>query len=114
MSNLYANEDTVFIDGKHNDEDAKRYRTPEGGVYETYCATTGDLYRACVKTHGRCIGKMYVGEGVQAGWIFLKRNPEGKGCIETWVEVYVSPPVKSVQWSDPVFPTFSNKKGSVR
>jgi hypothetical protein len=107
MSNLYCSEDNVYIDGKSTDENAKRWRGGMSAPYETAHEDTGSLYRACVKTLGRCTGKMYVGNGKQVGWVFLKKNPEGSGCIETWIEVYVSPPVQSVSWNEPVFPKFS-------
>jgi len=108
MSNLYCSEEYVCIEGNSRDLDAKRYRLGGSGEpYETAHEDTGSLYRACVKTLGRCTGKMYVGNGKQVGWVFLKKNPEGSGCIETWIEVYVSPTVQSDSWSEPVFPKFS-------
>jgi hypothetical protein len=128
MGNLYVSEDSVFIDGKHNDDDAKRFRGGMCEPYETAYEDTSSLYKACVKQHGRCTGKMFrdvvgpdptVRHQQQAGWVFLKAAPKDRygitsardksnkaGCIETWVEVYVSPPVRSVSWSEPVFPTF--------
>ena len=80
--------------------------------YETFTDNLGRLYKACIQDAGRCTGKMYIdkdGKSQQVGWIFLKRNPEGPGLIERWVEVWLKPPQRRVSWELGVHPTFSRK-----
>jgi len=121
MGNLYCSETEVFIENSGKDNEG-RYSNGGNEPYETYCETTGKLYKACVKAHGRCTGKMYVdrknGKTVQTGWVFVKKAAQGRrdlpGLIETWVSVWVVPPKKVVSFEGEVLPTFSNKKGSVR
>jgi hypothetical protein len=72
-------------------------------VYESWCETTGELFRAARAEHGRCTGKVYVGGGdkVQAiGWVFVKRQKyEGTPdtfLLETWVTVHKRHPVTTI------------------
>ena len=112
--NLYCKEDSVHVVGESG---VFQKRVGLGGtdVYETRYESTGDLYRSCMKEYGRCIGKMYIDKvgllgtpigAQQVGWIFLKRAPENDGCIETWVTVFTEPPVRTVAYSAPKYPTF--------
>jgi hypothetical protein len=53
-------------------------------------ASVGDIYRASVREHGRCTGKVYVGDGVHVGWVFVKRDeyedaPRETFLHETWI-----------------------------
>jgi len=73
----------------------------------------GELYRACLREHGRCISKVYVGEDKpqQVGWVFLKKNPpepegDGEGLIQTWVSVFKNPGVKHVVIEGREYATF--------
>jgi hypothetical protein len=77
-------------------------RFGDSPVYETYCETTGELFRACQREHGRCIGAVYVdrpGAGeppMRVGWVFLKREayddaPRETYLHETWIYVHVGP-----------------------
>jgi hypothetical protein len=68
----------------------------EGPWIETAYHTTGDLFRALGREYGRCVSKMYVGDGNQIGWVFEKRDTYEDG-IETylrhvWVQVSLTPP----------------------
>lgn len=87
---IYAQESGVNL--------SKGYRTGDSGVYETYCETTGELYRASVREHGRCTGRVYIDtdDGPRAiGWTFLKRDhyeDTGEPFLrETWVTVHDAP-----------------------
>lgn len=67
------------------------YQYGETGFYETFTDDTGVLFRELQKEHGRCVSKMYKGNGVPCGWVFQKRqkyedSPETY-TQETWVEV---------------------------
>lgn len=101
----------VFFDTCNN-----RVGLGAGEPYETAFKTTGALYRACLKEHGRCVGTIRVGEwgplgtGVgsrKVGWVFLKKAPDDMGgCIETCVTVYIIPPRRVVSWTTPEYPSF--------
>jgi hypothetical protein len=101
---LFCKETTVIIEKNTETEDnldCKRYVSDVAEPYETFAYTTGELYHACIREHGRCTGKMYIDSAtqnqIQVGWIFLKQNPEDKDTlIETWVEVFTTPPTKKV------------------
>jgi len=107
---LHIEENQVYVNGETH------YRCNDSEIYQTRYQTTSELYRACVKMHGRCTGKVYIGEGTQVGWIFLKKNTESergskpKGCFETWVTVYAKPPVKVVKWEGAEYPAFARKR----
>ena len=66
---------------------------------DSRCKTIGLLYKAMLKEHGRCTGRMYVDspEGPKAiGWCFLRRR-KYDDCAETylcetWVTLYHEPP----------------------
>lgn len=52
--------------------------------------TMGGLYRYGLSEHGRCIGKMYVGDGKHVGYVFVKRR-KYDDCAETFLaEAWVS------------------------
>ena len=80
------------------------YTVGESEVFETRFDSLGELYRAMVKEHGRCISKVYVGEGTPIGWVFIgtdryidTREPYQR---ETWVTVHASMPVRTVSYSE--------------
>jgi hypothetical protein len=80
-------------------------------VYETGFDSAGDLYRAAVREHGRCVSKVYIdkdGQRLAIGWVFVKRTeyedsrpryddygrrikPE-TFLLETWVTLHEAPP----------------------
>lgn len=83
----------------------ENYNCGSSGVYETFADTPGDLYRACLRNLGRCIGSIYIdkdGKATRVGWVFLKRERyEDTGqpfLCETWVEVHTGPPITSVNY----------------
>jgi hypothetical protein len=51
--------------------------------------TEGDIYRWCLKEHGRCIGKVYVDNGTPVGWVYVKtdhyEDTREPYLLETWV-----------------------------
>lgn len=90
---LYCQEDYVHVEHMGTDKE-KRISLGYAEPYQTFAYTLGQLYRACLKEHGRPVSKVYVGDGVPVGWVFLKKNPEGAGLIETWVTVFKHPGIK--------------------
>lgn len=90
-ANLWCSEDQVWLVGE------KGYRLGEGHPYETFTDDRGELFRACRRHLGRVSGSVYVdvaGKPTRVGWVFLKKNPDGEGIIETWVTVYTEPPMR--------------------
>ncbi len=90
MSNLFVQETALEVL-----VDDERRGLGEGDVYETGCDNPGDLFRAMQACHGRCVGKMFVGDGKQIGWVFLTRetysDSPGTYLRETWVSVHTGP-----------------------
>lgn len=107
MGNLYCQETMVGVENAGKDNE-KRSGYGSGEPYETRFSTTGDLYRACVRQFGRCLGAMYVGDAQprKIGWAFVRKNPQDNTLQETWVEVFVVPPTRTVSYSNPEYPTF--------
>jgi hypothetical protein len=118
---LYCEENYVYIQDQGTDKE-KRYHSGDAEPYQTRYSTTGQLYRACVREHGRCTGKMYQdlkdGKTIQVGWVFLKKaapergEPNPTGLQETWVTVYRTPPEKMITWTPPEYPTFKREKAN--
>ncbi len=81
------------------------YSIGESDVYETFTDNRGELYRAMVRSYGRCTGKVYVDtpQGPRAvGWVFCKRqryddSPE-TFLLETWVTVHTSKPTRTIEY----------------
>jgi hypothetical protein len=74
------------------------YRFAESPVYETGFDTPGEVYRASLREHGRCTGKVYVdkdGKALPVGWVFLRRaqydDCKETYLQETWVTLHTSP-----------------------
>jgi len=65
MSNLYINVSQT--------NETKHYRINDDEFQETRFDDKSELYRSLVKEYGRCVSKMYIGEGQQVGWVFEKR-----------------------------------------
>lgn len=51
----------------------------------------GCLFRRLSREFGRCVSKVYVGEGTPVGWVFEKKAQYDDTCetyiMETWVTV---------------------------
>lgn len=120
--NLWCMEKSVHVIPLKNG-DKSRVGLGTSEPYETAFETTGDLYRACVRQFGRCIGGYYRQWGLgqvekvcgahhaaarKIGWVFLKAAmTEGlEGCVETWVTVYTKPPKRIIRWEGAEYPTF--------
>lgn len=73
----------------------ERLRAGESEVYESGYASPGDLFRAAVRAHGRCVGKVYIGDGIPVGWCFVKcARYEDTGetyLLETWITLHDAP-----------------------
>lgn len=88
----------VWIDATDSE---RRCITGESEVYDTGRAYSelGNLYRELVREHGRCIGRVYINDGVPIGYVFLKRravedyrgNEPRTWLCETWVTVHTAP-----------------------
>ena len=66
--------------------------TDLGDTYMGEDASIGDIYRASQKEHGRCISKVYIGDGIPVGWVFVKRekyedDPKQSYLHETWISL---------------------------
>jgi hypothetical protein len=72
----------------------------ESDVYEPFTQEIGKLYRSCVRSWGRCVGKVYIdrldGKINSCGWVFIKRvkyeNSKGTYLQETWVTLHEKQP----------------------
>lgn len=53
--------------------ETKGYQFGHGPWIDSECETTGELFRQLSREYGRCISKVYVGEGKPVGWVFEKR-----------------------------------------
>ncbi len=96
-SNLWVSEDYLNATEGHG--------IGESGVYESFTADKGELYRSCQRQYGRCTSKVYVdaeGGPQSIGWVFVKRERyEDTGANflqETWVTVHAGPPAHSVEY----------------
>lgn len=52
------------------------------------------LFRRLSREFGRCLSKVYVGEGAPIGWVFEKKQPctnTGYFIQETWVTINAIP-----------------------
>lgn len=81
----------------------KGYRFGDSGVFESCYDNTGKAFKGLRKEYGRCISKMYVGEGSHIGWVFIKKA-KYDDCNEyylqeTWVSLHEAPPVKSIKYN---------------
>jgi hypothetical protein len=83
----------------------ERHGAGESDVYDTAFDEIGELYRQCVKMHGRCVGKVYIDrdDKVKAvGWVFQKRtqyeDSRDTFLLETWVTVHREPPTKTIEY----------------
>lgn len=112
---LYCEENIVYVEN-HNTEQERRFHGEGDEPYLTRYSTIVQLYRACVKEHGRCVSKEYVdieGKSVQVGWVFFKRaTSKDQYDVETWVTVYTQPPTKRVVWEGAKYPTFKKEKNN--
>lgn len=100
--------DTLWVDEDYIEitDDGKRLGLGNVEVYETYFTDPGELYRSCVRQHGRCTGKVYVGESdpKHIGWTFVKRMPyeddKSKTYLqEVWVSVHDGPPKRTIEYN---------------
>ena len=108
MGNLWALENYVNV--------TKGWRHGDSGWQETFADNPGDLYRALVREHGRCVSKMYRDRDgkppIVCGWVFQKRR-QYDDCsetylAETWVEVSTTPPHKHCEWQNVTSPFEGN------
>lgn len=76
--------------------DATRDRMiDQSEVYETFADAPGDLYRSSMREYGRCVGYVYIGDGIPVGWVFRQRqryqdarSDADTYIRETWVNAY--------------------------
>ncbi len=78
----------------------KGHHIGESGLYEPFTDDIGDLFKALVREHGRCVSKVYVdrdGKAIPVGWVFHKRrayddSPRETFLCETWVTLHAEAP----------------------
>lgn len=94
--NLYAQE--TFLNATEG------HMIGENDVYETYCETRGELFRAMRDEYGRCTGRVYIDTeaGTKAvGWVFQGRDTyedTGESYLrEVWVTVHNAPPTRKTE-----------------
>lgn len=82
--------------------ETKGYRLGSSEVYETWCETIGELFLEMQREYGRCVSKVYIGEGTQIGWVFEKLQTytdcDEQYLMQTWVTIHQSKPVKSITY----------------
>jgi hypothetical protein len=77
----------------------RNIRCGDSDVYETWCNTTGELYRAMRREYGRCVSRVYVdgpnGTARAIGWVFQRRRKyddvNETYLAETWVTIHDKP-----------------------
>jgi hypothetical protein len=101
--NLWVQETRISIR-----DNGDRVGLGESEVYEAFTSDRGDLYRALVKSEGRCTGKIYIdstdGGAAAIGWVFVARRtfedyPSESSLIETWVTVHTGPPTVTIEYA---------------
>ena len=94
MSNLFVQEEYVNA--------TKGYRIGDSTPQESRFETPSEVYKFSLKEFGRCMGKVYIGEGKHIGWIFQKRV-KYEDCNEyylqeTWITIHKGKPVKTIEY----------------
>lgn len=78
------------------------YRVGSSEVFETSFETKSEVYKYCLKEFGKCVGKVYVGEGQHIGWIFQKlvkyEDSKEKYLQEVWVSLHKGLPTKTISY----------------
>lgn len=81
MKNLLMNE--AWVNRTEN------HQLGESGIYETYFTNISQAYAECIKSYGRCVGKIYVDspekKAMHIGWVFRKRE-KYEDCNEYFVK----------------------------
>lgn len=87
---------------EYGDTDYRYILQGETPVMESYCDSTGELFRACQKNAGRCTGRVYHDDYGAIGWVFEQTDVyEDTGepyLLETWVTVHTAEPTRTVQY----------------
>ena len=80
----------------------KGYSCGQSEVYQTWCETKGELFKAMQKEYGKCVSKMYIGDNTHIGWVFEKlehyTDTNEPYIMQTWVSVHNSPPKKTIEY----------------
>jgi hypothetical protein len=92
--NIYVQEEYV--------NKTQGYRVGDSGVFMSRFETKSEVYKYCLKEHGKCLGKVYVGEGTHVGWIFQKlvkyEDCNEKYLQEVWVTLHKGMPTKTIKY----------------
>ena len=71
------------------------HRLGDSGVYESWCETPGDVFRAMQQEYGKCVG-------MHVGWVFEKLQKytdcDKTYLMQTWITLHESKPVKSITY----------------
>jgi len=81
------------------------YSSGSSDPYESAYDTTGTLYRALLREHGRCISRVYIDQGDKTlcvGWVFVKKahyeDDRTKTYLqETWVTLHERMPERTIK-----------------
>ena len=80
----------------------RHYRCEDSGVFESRFETKSEVYKFYSKEYGRCIGKVYVGDRIEIGWIFQKlvkyEDCNEKYLQEVWVTLHKNKPTKTIKY----------------
>ena len=80
--------------------ETRGHRMGDDGVFESWCETVGEAFTAMQSEYGRCVSKVYVGDGLHIGWVFEKLQKytdcDETYLMQTWVTLHKSKPVKSI------------------
>ena len=94
MSNIFLQEEFVNA--------TMGYRINDGEVFESRFETKSEVYQYCLKEFGKCVGKVYVGEGQHIGWIFQKlvkyEDSKEKYLQEVWVSLHKGLPTTTISY----------------
>ena len=78
------------------------YRVGSSEVFESRFETKSEVYQYCLKEFGKCVGKVYVGEGQHIGWIFQKlvkyEDSKEKYLQEVWVSLHKGLPTTTISY----------------
>ncbi len=94
MANIWLQEEYV--------NKTQGYRVGDSGIFESSMTTKSEVYKYYLKSCGKCVGKVYVGEGTHIGWIFQKlvkyEDCNEKYLQEVWVSLHNGLPTETVTY----------------
>ena len=84
------------VENELGEIDFHRYVIGDSDLYEPYTDNIGDLFLSLQREYGRCVSKVYIGDGDPIGWVFQKRTKytdcDKTYLAETWVTLHTDKP----------------------